>query len=56
MNTSFEGHVIFIAALLYAVNGFVYISQKNYPWGLVWLAYAAANIGLMWAASKGGAQ
>ena len=49
-----EERIIFIAAVLYATNGLSYAAKGNWPWALVWFAYGAANIGLMWAASKGG--
>jgi hypothetical protein len=51
-----ESKIIMLAALLYMVNGGCYFLKGNLPWALVWLSYGMANIGLMWAASRGGAQ
>tara|TARA_R100000008_G_scaffold71629_2_gene49536 strand:- start:4802 stop:4972 length:171 start_codon:yes stop_codon:yes gene_type:complete len=42
-----------IAAVLYAVVGFGYLFKKEYAWGLVWISYALANIGLVLAAMGG---
>lgn len=53
---SIESHIVFIAAVLYLVNGGCYAIKGNWPWALVWFAYGIANIGLMWAAAKGGAK
>jgi len=42
-----------IAAVLYATVGVGYIVRKDYAWGLVWISYSLANVGLVFAASKG---
>lgn len=52
MNINFEFFIVFVAAALYAINGVLYFSKGQYPWALVWLAYAVANIGLLWAANN----
>lgn len=41
-----------IVAVLYALVGIGYLVKKDYPWALVWIAYAIANVGLILAASK----
>ena len=42
-----------IAAVLYATVGVGYIVRKDYAWGMVWISYSLANVGLVLAASKG---
>jgi len=42
-----------LAAVLYAIVGFGYLFKKEYAWGLVWISYALANIGLVLAAMGG---
>jgi hypothetical protein len=39
-------------ALVYAMTGIYYLTKKNYPWFLIWISYATANIGLVLAAIK----
>ena len=40
-----------IAGILYAIVGIGYFIKKDYPWSLVWISYALANLGLVLAAS-----
>lgn len=49
-----EAKVIFVAGLLYLVCGMCHLADGNKAWALVWLAYAAANFGLM--VAQGGGQ
>ena len=39
-----------ISAVLYAIVGILYGMEKEWAWCLVWIAYALANLGLVWAA------
>ena len=39
-----------IAGVLYAIVGIGYFIKKDYPWSLVWISYALANLGLVLAA------
>ena len=39
-----------IAGILYAIVGIGYLIKKDYPWSLVWISYALANLGLVLAA------
>ena len=39
-----------ISALLYFVVGVGYGIKKEWAWSLVWMSYALANVGLVWAA------
>tara|TARA_B100000282_G_C31468805_1_gene370308 strand:- start:246 stop:419 length:174 start_codon:yes stop_codon:yes gene_type:complete len=39
-----------IAGILYAIVGIGYFIKKDYPWCLVWISYALANLGLVLAA------
>jgi len=39
-------------ALVYGMIGIYYLIKKNYPWSIVWMSYAMANIGLILAAIK----
>lgn len=52
MKLSLESITIFMSFLLYAITGVSYCIKGNYPWALTWFSYAAANIGLIWAALK----
>ncbi len=51
MTLTFENIAVAISAVLYASVGIGYLAKCNIPWGLVWLSYSAANMGLIWAAS-----
>lgn len=48
----FEQYIVGVVTLLYASVGIAYALKGNTPWALVWLSYASANVGLIWAASK----
>jgi hypothetical protein len=48
---SFEQFVVAMAMVLYAVVGISYALKGNIPWALVWMSYATANAGLIWAES-----
>jgi hypothetical protein len=48
----FEQIVILITAILYFSVGVSYLVKSQYAWGLVWVAYATANIGLIMASIK----
>jgi hypothetical protein len=39
-------------AVVYALTGIYYLIKKNYPWSIVWMSYAMANIGLVLASIK----
>ena len=39
-----------LAGILYAIVGIGYFIKKDYPWSLVWMSYALANLGLVLAA------
>lgn len=45
---------ILVAAVMviYATVGIMYACERNWPWALTWLSYAAANVGLIWAAKS----
>lgn len=47
---SFEQTVVGLAMVLYAMVGVSYAMKGDLPWALVWLSYATANVGLIWAA------
>jgi hypothetical protein len=47
----FEQSIVAIVMVLYAIVGVSYAIKGDFPWALVWLSYAMANVGLMWAAS-----
>lgn len=47
---NYESIVVGIAAVLYFTVGVSYLLKGNYPWAIVWVAYSAANFGLIWAA------
>lgn len=47
---SFEQIVVGLAMVLYATVGVSYAMKGDLPWALVWLSYATANVGLIWAA------
>ena len=36
-----------IVGVLYATVGVMYLFKHDYAWSLVWLAYAAANVGMV---------
>ena len=37
--------------VLYLIVGLSYLIKKEYAWAMIWLSYATANIGLIWAGS-----
>lgn len=39
-------------AVVYAATGIYYLLKKNFPWAMIWMSYAMANIGLVLAAIK----
>jgi len=41
-----------IVGVLYALTGLGYLWQRQYGWGIVWLSYAMANVGLIMASVK----
>jgi len=49
---TFENIIVAIVMLLYATVGISYALKGNGPWALVWISYAAANLGLIWAAAQ----
>lgn len=46
---NFQQIVVLAAMLLYTAAGASYALKGNAPWALVYLSYAAANAGLIWA-------
>ena len=40
-----------VVTVLYGIVGISYAIKGNFPWALVWISYAMANVGLLWAAS-----
>jgi len=36
-----------IVAVFYSIVGGCYIAKKDYPWAMVWISYALANLGLV---------
>jgi len=49
---SFEQIIVLTAMLLYTAAGASYAFKGDAPWALVYLSYAAANAGLIWAESN----
>jgi hypothetical protein len=47
---SFEQTIVLAAMVLYAAAGISYALKGDASWALVYLSYAAANAGLIWAA------
>ncbi len=47
---TFEQIIVLAAMLLYTAAGASYAFKGDAPWALVYLSYAAANAGLIWAA------
>lgn len=47
---TFESFTIGTVTLLYFATAVNYGVKGNYPWCLIWFAYALANVGLIWAA------
>lgn len=39
--------------LLYATQGIYHLTKREYGFALMWLAYAAANVGIMIAMTEG---
>ena len=46
---SFEQIIVLAAMLLYTAAGASYALKGEAPWALVYLSYATANAGLIWA-------
>ena len=46
---AFEQAIVLAAMVLYTAAGTSYALKGDAPWALVYLAYAAANAGLIWA-------
>lgn len=46
---NFEQIIVLAAMFLYTAAGTSYALKGDSPWALVYLAYAAANAGLIWA-------
>ena len=42
-----------IVGVLYLVQGVIHLYNKEYGLGITWLAYAAANVGLILAMTEG---
>lgn len=42
-----------VVCVLYTLTGIGFLLKKNWPWAIVWLSYAMANVGLIWAAYQG---
>ena len=42
-----------LVGVLYAIQGIIHLSNKEIGFGITWLAYAAANVGLLMAMSEG---
>ena len=40
-----------IVGVLYAITGLGYLWKRECGWGIVWISYALANLGLIMAAS-----
>jgi hypothetical protein len=47
-----ESHIVGVVTVLYAWVGISYAAKGEFPWALTWLAYALANVGLIWAAKE----
>lgn len=47
-----ETFTVGAAFVLYLLCSIAYAMKHNWPWALVWLAYAVANLGLIWASKK----
>lgn len=45
-----EQAFVAIVTVMYGIVGISYAVKGNLPWSLVWISYASANIGLLWAA------
>ena len=41
-----------VVGVLYASVGVAYIIKGDYPWAIVWVSYALANLGLVLAGGK----
>ena len=52
MQWNLDNIAVGISAGMYAVVGISYFSQGKYPWSFIWICYACANVGLLWAASS----
>ena len=44
--------LVAVVMVIYATVGIMYAYERNWPWALTWLSYAAANVGLIWAAKS----
>jgi hypothetical protein len=47
-----ETFTVGAAFFLYLTCSISYAAKSNWPWALVWFAYAVANLGLILAARK----
>jgi hypothetical protein len=47
-----ESHIVGVVTVLYAIVGLSYAMNGKFPWALTWIAYAMANVGLIWAAKE----
>jgi hypothetical protein len=47
---TFEQAIVLAAMFLYTAAGTSYALKGDAPWAMVYLSYAAANAGLIWAA------
>lgn len=47
-----ESFTVGAAFFLYTITGISYALKQDWPWALVWFAYAVANFGLILAARK----
>ena len=50
MDNVFKIYLPAFIAVVYFSVGTYYAVNKNWPWAIVWTSYAAANVGLVWAA------
>ena len=50
---SHQSFLVGIVMVIYASVGMSYLCERNWPWAITWLCYAGANVGLIWAASRG---
>jgi len=36
-----------VVGVLYTITAIAFFMKHDFPWGLVWISYAAANLGLI---------
>jgi hypothetical protein len=46
---SFETIMISVVFVIYFSTGVGYAIKGNWPWAIVWVSYAMANVGMIWA-------